>query len=305
MSWDDPWLPDPTELPRVLSRQAALSLGFSRAAIEHRLTTRRWRRVLPHTYLTTDTLVWDDRLRAALAFAGEGALLSGAAALCDLELRSVRRPSSVLVLVPTPRAPRSVGWVRVRPSGRPAARALAPGPARVSEARAIADLCLERRRLDDVRAVVTESVRRGVCDVADLALELRLGPQRGSAHLRQAIIEAGGGAWSAPEAKAATLLHAGGIPPFEQNARIDLPDGRWFVADFLWRDLRAILEIDSDAHHSLAGDADATSDRHLVLETLGYSVVHRTPRYVHREPEGFVAGIRAWLDGRARHLAAS
>ena len=46
----------------------------------------------------------------------------------------------------------------------------------------------------------------------ELEAELRHGPQRGSAHLRQAIEETRGGAWSAPEARAATLLRRGGLP---------------------------------------------------------------------------------------------
>jgi very-short-patch-repair endonuclease len=71
------------------------------------------------------------------------------------------------------------------------------------------------------------------------------------------------------------------------------------IVDFLWRDLRAVLEIDSDAHHALAGDADRTSDRHLLLSTDDYSVVHRTPRTVYLQPDEFVSGIGRWLAARA------
>lgn len=292
-------LPDPSALPRIVTREQALARGYSRRAVEHRLASGRWQRVLPRTYLTGGTLTWHARLVAALAFAGPSSLLSGAAALADEGLRSVRRPDRVLVLVPRSVGVRSTGWVRIRRTERMPGAALLPGPRRVPLGRAVADLALERRRLDDVRALVTEAVRRDLCSVDELAAELAAGPRGGSGFLRQAVEEAGGGAWSAPEARAARALRRARLAPFEQNARIDLPNGRWLVVDFLWRALRAVLEIDSLEHHSAPPDADATSDRHLVLETHGFSVVHRTPRFVSRETKAFVAGIASWLDGLA------
>jgi very-short-patch-repair endonuclease len=294
---------DPTAVPRVLDRATALRLGYTDEAIEHQVRVGRWQRVLPHTYLTIDTVTWNDRLLAAVAFAGQGAMLSGAAALCDRGLVSVKRPERVLVLVPPGRQPRSVEWVRVRPSERPMRRGLSPGPARAAEARAACDFALERRYLDDVRALVAEVVRKKLCTVDELAFELRHGPQRGSAHLRQAIDEVGAGAWSAPEARAATLLRRAGVLPFEQNVRIDLPGGRFVIVDFLWRSLRAVLEIDSDAHHSLAGDADRTSDRHLLLATAGFSTIHRTPRQVLTMPRRFTADVANWLAARGEFLS--
>jgi hypothetical protein len=295
-------VPDPGAPPRVLDRSLAHALGYTDDAILHQVRRGRWRRVLPHTFLTSDIMTWNDRLHAAATLAGHGALISGAAALSDLQLRSVRRPATVLVLVPPDRCPRSAGWVQIRPSARPVSRALAPGPPRASVARAVCDLAVESTWLDDVRALVAEVVRLRSCTVDELLAELGHTPRRGSAFLRQAVDEVGCGAWSAPEARAATLLRRAGVPAFEQNARIDLPGGRWFVADFLWRSLRAVLEIDSDTHHALTGDAERTADKHLTLETLGFSVVHRTPRYVVTQPQQFTAGIDRWLAGRAAAL---
>jgi very-short-patch-repair endonuclease len=289
---------DPTAIPRVIARADAVRLGFTRNAIRHRIETGRWQRVLPRTYLTSDTFTWGDRLRAALAFAGDEALLSGGAALFGMDLRSVRRPASVLVLVPHSCRSRSTEWVRIRRTHRLPARAVASGPRRPPIARATADLALDLRRLDDVRALVADVVRRRLCEVSELAVELQEGPRRGSAFLRLAIDEVGAGAWSAPEARAATLMRKARLPAFEQNVRIDLGYGRYVIVDFLWRDFRAVLEIDSDAHHALAGDADRTSDRHLLLSTAGYSVIHRTPRTVYLQPDQFVADVGRWLMAR-------
>lgn len=289
---------DPAAPPRVLSRGEALALGYSRSAIEHRLSTGRWRRVLPRVYLTGQTFTWPDRQAAALAFAGPQSVLSGAAALTDRHLRSVTCPTSVLVLVPGHVAVRSVGWVRVRHTARTQEPARLPGPRRAPLARAVADLALERDRLDDVRALVAEAVRRNLCSVAELADELAAGPRRGSAHLRRALNEVTAGAWSSPEARAAGLLRRAGVAAFEQNARINLPNGRFVIVDFLWRSLRAVLEIDSREHHGSPPDADATVDRHIALETLGYSVIHYSPAVVIHRPEAFTSGVAAWLRAR-------
>jgi hypothetical protein len=295
---------DPTALPRVVSRSDALRRGYTRRAIEHRLAMGRWQRILPSVYLTADTLTWTDRMRAALALGGDGAVLTGAAALADEGLRSVPRPDRIVVLVPRSTGARDAGWVRIRRTRRLPERALLPGPARAPLSRAVADLALERHRLDDVRALVAQAVRARLCSVDELQAELLAGPRRGSANLRIAIEDVAGGAWSAPEARAARILRRADVPPFEQNARIDLPDGDHLVADFLWRDLRAILEIDSRTHHfDDPADLDNTTDRHLVLETLGYTVVHRRPRLITYEPLRFRADIESWLLGRRSELA--
>ena len=122
------------------------------------------------------------------------------------------------------------------------------------------------------------------------------GPRRGSALLRQAVTEVGAGAASAPEARAAHLMRRAKLPPFEQNARIDLINGDYFVVDFLWRSLGAVLEIDSLEYHLDPADW-ATQDRHLKLTTLGYSVVHRPPSAL-RDEARFVAEVDAWLASR-------
>jgi very-short-patch-repair endonuclease len=290
--------PADLDLPRVLSRSDALRLGFTRSAIEHRLGLGRWQTVLPHTYLTRDTLVWADRLAAAISYAGDGAVLTGAAALADVGLRSVSRPAQILVLAPRTSTARSRAFVRIRRTTRLPVRADRSGPARAPAARAVADLALELRRIDDVRTLVAQAVRARLCTVDEVRIELLAGPRRGSALLRTALTEVGGGAWSAPEARAARLLRAAGLGPFEQNARIELPTGGYVIVDFLWRELDAILEIDSVEHHLDPVQWRATMDRHLALETLGFAVVHRTPSTVRNEPARFVGEIGAWLAAR-------
>lgn len=297
-------LPGPEDVPRILSRADALARGYTRHAIQHHLDRRLWHLVLPRTYLTGNTLTWSDRLAAALSFAGRDALLTGAAALADLGLRCVPRPESVLLLVPRSNHVRPAGWVRLRRADRVPSPAFWPGPRRADLPRAVADLALELRNLDDVRTLVAQARRAGLCTLDELQTELRTGPRRGSAHLRQALADAMAGAESAPEARAAAILGRASIPPFKQNGIIRFPDGTRLRVDFLWRELRAVLEIDSDEYHNQSpADRDRTDIRHTKLITHGISVMTRRPGLIDRAPAQFARDVEAWLAARAIELA--
>ncbi len=295
---DDDWpVYDPDALPRVLDRAEAVRRGLTPAALRWRCDGVRWRPMLPGVYRTgPDVSNWD-RLEAALAYGGPDALLSGAAGLWASGIR-MPFPDSVLVLVPLGRRPRSSTWVHVRPSSRPVERLLDGGPRRVVIARAAADHALTLRRIDDARQLIARVVRDGHCTLSELQTELAGGPRNGSALLRQALLEVTAGAASAPEARAAQILRRAGVPAFEQNAVILLPGGGHYVADFLWRALRAILEIDSVEYHLDPAMWRRTMDRHLALTTLGHSVIHRPPSAL-LDDHRFAADVTAWLASRA------
>lgn len=287
------------QVPRVVSREQALALGYTGRAIDHRSRSGTWRRLLPRTYLTSDTLTPADRLDAALLFAGRGAALSGAAALRESGVRAVAPSARVLVLVPPDNRIDSYEFAQIRRTHRPIDIARRPGRRRVVPARATADRALELAHIDDVRALVARVVGDGHATLDALVAELVAGPQRGSALLRRALAEVGAGAASAPEARAATVLRRAGVPAFEQNAEIRLPNGQRYVADFLWRDLRAILEIDSIEYHLGPAQWRATMDRHLILTTLGYSVIHRPPSALRAEV-AFACAVQDWLSSLSR-----
>jgi hypothetical protein len=294
-------VPDPFGLPRVLTAGEAASHGLDAGAVAWRTRTGQWRRLFPRTYRTGTDITRYDRLWAAIAFAGPGAMLSGAAALWSSEFR-IPFPDTLLVLVPRDTWVRSVGSVRIRRTARPLARLLDIGPPRVEIARAVADHALTLERIDDVRHLIARAVREQRCTVAELVRELEAGPRNGSALLRQALGEVGNGAASAPEARAAAIMRRNGVPPFEQNVSIRLPDGRCFVVDFYWRRLRAVLEIDSIEYHLDPADWRGTLDRHMALSTCGLSVVHRPPSALGDE-DRFASEVKAWLDRLARNLA--
>ncbi len=238
---------------------------------------------------------------AAVSYAGDGAALSGAAALVAAGVRRVVMPSHVLVVVPPDNCARSTSWVQVRRTVRPFVAEPWWRPRRVEIARATSDLAVTMRRLDDVRTLVARVVQDGHCTIPELGAELDAGPRRGSKHLRQALLEVGWGAASAPEAQAAVILREAGITGFQPNAELSLPDGSVRSVDFYWPKLRACLEIDSVEWHYEVDDWTGTWDRHLDLSKIGYSVIHRPPSAL-KDKERFVCDIRTWLAGREADL---
>ena len=170
--------------------------------------------------------------------------------------------------------------------------------------RAVADTALEMRGLRDVRALVTDAVQRGLAAPADLVAELEAGPQQGSALLRHAVADLVDGARSVAEAEAIELLRRRRVPPFEVN--VPLVDERGVVvavADILWRELRAVLEIDSREFHFGERRWKATMRRHNLLLRLGYATAHYPPSEIRSRGAAWADEVAGWLAARAREIA--
>jgi very-short-patch-repair endonuclease len=144
-------------------------------------------------------------------------------------------------------------------------------------------------------------VQRRLCTTDELLVELNAGPRSGSGLLREALPDIAAGAWSAPEARAGRALRRERLGNFEQNAPITCKCGRLYYVDFLWRELGAILELDSLDHHYERPEWEGTLDRDLELESLGYSVVHQ-PSPTRRTEREFIYKVRTWLVGHAATL---
>ncbi len=302
LAWLDEVHPlrDVTALPRVISRAEALRVA-SADAISYRCRVGRWQRLAPSVYLTSPPATRADRLYAAAMHGGERCAISGTTALVALGLRTVRTVATDLVLVPLDSGVENWGRIRVRRTSRPPSALPYRGVPFAPLARCVADHVLGLRRLDHVQAVVAEVIQREMCQVSDLATELEAGPRRGSRYFREALCDVDYGAHSVPEAGAARLLRRARVGGFEQNAAIDVA-GRRFVADFLWRHLAAILEIDSTEYHLTLGDHAATLSRDQALQSAGYAVLHVKPSQL-RDGTAFVTLIRAWLAALARRTA--
>ncbi len=98
----------------VISREQAFRAGLDAAAVDRLVRTRRWRPLHPRVYLVSGYGCGDEvRARAAVLWAGEGAVLSGAAAAWWHGLL-VAAPATLAVIAPTRRPGRHGVAVRCR-----------------------------------------------------------------------------------------------------------------------------------------------------------------------------------------------
>jgi very-short-patch-repair endonuclease len=292
-----------TNQQHVIARGQALACGMTPAMLRRRTADGGpWQRVLPGVYLAvtgTPTLV--QREIAALAYAGNDSVITGAAALPHHRIRS---PAAELttVLIPARRAVRSTGFARIWRTARMPGMFLNDRGVRVAlPARAVADTARALTGLREVRAVVADAVQSGHCPIFLLADEVAEGPRRHSALLRQAIAEVSDGVRSVAEAEFRDLLIRALLPKPMFNARILA--GREFVAiaDAWWPDAGVAAEVDSREWHLSPADWERTLQRHAAMTAHGILVLHFTPRMIRDEPGRVVAEVRAAVKaGRAR-----
>jgi hypothetical protein len=303
--------PSRDPLPRIVTGASARSLGFTDGQVRTELARGRWQRLLRGIYLTRmDRPERADWIAAGITIAGGGAVVSGWDAVRAWGIGSDRAPVDEVLILAADGTHRVTGRVRIRPSQRAVSAVRLPiadggfGSAFMADAaRAVADTALVYRRFDPVRALVTSSVQRRLCTPEQLQRELDDGPQNGSAHLRRAIDDVLGGAESISEAEFAVLMRAADLPHFELNVPIVDQFGRELaVADALWRDLRAVLEVDSKKHHFYDDKWMRTMRRHNRLTRFGLALTHYPPGDLRTRPAATAAELDAWLQGRAAEL---
>jgi hypothetical protein len=224
-------------------------------------------------------------------------------------LASREPPSPKVLILTRSGANRTVGGVHLRPTRRPvrtrrtAECADLPFIEIVDVARAIADTALDHRWLSPVRAMVTGAIQRDLCSVEDLTRELEASPRNGSAFLRRAVDDVRCRARSVAEARAVDHLRSAELPPFELNVPIVNAAGEIVaIADVLWRQLRAVLEIDSREFHFTERDWKATMRRHNRLTCAGLAVAHYPPSEISARAAAWAADVAQWLRARAREL---
>lgn len=299
-----------SELPRVLDTGSARRLGITPAQVRTELRRGRWYSLARGIVLTRpDQPTRADWALVGLCLAGGRSAISGWDALRYYGLGNVVPPVPHVLVIADRGGGRTVGGVRVRRAWGPidARRAPASHPQLAHElvaapARAIADTSPMYRTPDPIRAVVTSAVQRGLCTPDALRGVIADTARRGSGHLRRAVVEVLDGARSVAEAAALADLCTAAVPPFELNTALVDPSGRVVaVADFLWRRLRAVLEIDSREFHFSERDWKRTSTRHNRLTAAGFSLLHFSPSQV-SAGTGWLDQVVTWLRRRAVEL---
>jgi hypothetical protein len=278
----------------LITRQQALGTGMTASSLRHAIRPDGpWQRVLPGVYATfTGPLTSRHLLRALVLRAGPHASISGAPACRAYGLRYLPEGSPTVVLVPASHRvtlPEAVVVVRTRRLPRAIERRglpLAPID------RAVLDACAANQVLRDVRALMCESVQRGLTTVDRLAAELTAAPVRNSRLPRRTLRDLELGARSAPECELLDLLATSRVlPPAMHNVPLpDLPD---VIGDAWWWQARLVVEIDSVEHHQLGLGPATTQRRHARLAAAGWTVLPISPQRLRDDPTGVLREIEA------------
>jgi hypothetical protein len=297
--------PDRDALDRLLSqqleliaRQQALAIGISDNALRHRLRPGGpWRGLLPGVYLAaTGTPTTLQQEMAALLYAGQGSVITGAAALRCYHLRA--EPAALVdVLVPASRQRRDAGFVRLHRTSRMPRQVWEAGPLRYAPLpRAVADTVRSLPSLREVRAVLAEAVQRRRCGLRQLSAELNGGPRAGSALFREALADVADGIRSAAEADLKDLLARSGLPMPLFNPSVFLGDTFIARPDAWWPELGIAVEVDSREWHLSPEDHARTLARGRRMAKAQMIVLRFQPRQIRAEPAQVIADIRDALD---------
>jgi len=280
-------------------------------AIEHAIAARGWQRLTRGVLLTVpDEPTRADWINVGLELAAPSGAISGWDAVRIAGLGAVEPPRPEALVLARRGEHRVVGRVRIRPTHRPFVTWTLPGDHPdypyadvVHIARAVADAALQYRHFRPVRALVTSAIQKQLCSIDDLVAELESGPRNNSGWLRNALADVRGGAKSIAEAEAIDILRRSPLPEFEANVPILTARGIQIAeADCLWRELRAVLEIDSREFHFAEEDWNRTRKKHSRLGRHGLSVDHHSPAEVRRSPTLFAKQVEQWLRARAVEL---
>lgn len=295
------------DLHWVVSHTELAEAGFGRAAIRHALDTQRLFGRYPGVFVVgrrelTDRGAW----RAATLACGDDAVLSHlpAGRLWDVYEDVVYRLD---VSVPTQdgrEAPEDITLHR--------AETLLPGQVVLRDKIAVTDL---RRTLIDVAGILPPRGLRSVLRRAEQVHGLSLDelyrsveePRRVAkyARLRRALEE-----W-VPETDLTESDLEQEFLRFCDRHRLPLPEPQvWFLnrtvrADFVWEDLKLIVETDSRRYHTgaIAGQIDGSRDRRL--RAIGYEVQRFTWAEIINRPGPTAGELRAIIKRRRLELQSS
>ena len=280
----------------VLNRRQALAVGISRSALRTRLRRGTIELLSPGVYrVAAVPETWRQRVIAACFACGETAVASHLTAAALHAFDGVREgPIEITVPRTASLRPGGVQVHRPREAVADCDRTTVDGIPCTTRERTLVDIARTwgLRRAEDAldgaqrdRHVVPAALfdraeelrgrgRTGVGRFSDL-VELRIGASQPTSHL---------------ERRALRLLEMSGMPrPTCQHA-VEV-DGRRYVLDFAYVQLRVAIEVDGRIGH--AGDRGRQSDneRDTRLRLVGWDVYRFTYRDITERPDYFLTQI--------------
>lgn len=288
----------------VILRSQARECGMPSSTIDDKIApSGAWQVLLPGVYLTTaGGITREHREIAALLYAGEGSIITGACAASRHGL-TASSTDIVDVLVDLVVRRQSRGLVRLHRSLRVPKTWTEDGPIRFADApRAVADAARGLKNLDDVRSLVYEAVQKRACSIDELLTELRDGPRQGSSFLQEVLAELVTGVRTGAERVLQQLLARGlgKLPQPIFNAKLFTLDGQFIaMVDAYWEAQSLAGEVDSKAYHLSVAAQDRDRDRHKNLIAHGVTPMHFSPQRIHNDSSGVLRDVRAALESNS------
>jgi hypothetical protein len=269
----------------VISRAQALRY-MSKSKVTRRIASDGpWQIILPTVYGAFTGAPTPQQLRiAAMLYAGPGAFITGFDGCRRYGLTKV--PSTRCIQVATSRDVASTSFVQVDRTRRKTWTETVAGVTYALMPRCVTDAALRMPRLDDVRALIAEAMRRRMrLDL--LQRELAVAPRQGSANLRRAVADIVRGARSAPECKHIAVLSASKfLPALHFNCSLMGPEGWIADPDAYCEQSGVAQEIDSVEWHIDAAAWRATMERASRMVSYGIRVLQAAPSRLNTDPTG-------------------
>lgn len=299
----------------IVTRSGLLAADFTRNDVKTAVERRLLRTVLPGIYLVArDRLSPNALLHAAVAYA-EPAMLDG---MCAAEHYGWfrRRENTVMVAtsrLATGRTVRTLvlmsdgkpGLVTVRPTAVLDAR-IVDGLPTASVPRTLISIAASHDQSRLERAWKQADFRKDL-DLVELGRELDRTRRRGTPKVRALYLEhpglhAGPAHFNSPfEVEFRQLIEDAGLPAPLVNAPV-WANGRLYVVDFLWPELRLVAEVDDPNHdRPLARDRDRA--READLSDVGLVVERFATHDLARDPALEMRRLGAALRRQARLIA--
>jgi hypothetical protein len=285
-------LPDPHRnaldgVVRVADLRAA---GMSNHALAARCRpSGPWQRILPGIVLLSNSPpTRRQRVRAALLYTGQDAVLTGADAMRAHGLAPPPR-DDVLVLIPSARRQTSRAYLTVERTTRlpPAVRRAGLPVAPLQ--RAIVDAARYERDPDRLAALVLAPVEAGACTIADLRVEVNTGNQRGTAAVRALLAGREHEVVPVVQGLAKRVLRQAPLPPPRWQAELHAADGSVLgVADAWWPDAGLAWSLGTQQHPIPHTPATTTA-----LAELGITVLHTDPAHLRTDADKVIADLAA------------
>lgn len=278
----------------IVTRPQVLASGLTDAAIRHVLEIEHgWRRIVWGVYATFNGELHERHyIRAALLYAGETAILTGAHACRGYGMQYAPDARLPELLIPQHVKRAKIEIAKISRVGWMPASRTVHGIACAAPERAALDATRRVRSLRDVRATLCEVVQRRLTTVDRLIGEYGRIDKRGLWHARQVLNEVLAGCRSAPECELREAMEAvGGFPEVCWNQ--PLPDAEDLVPDAYIRAARLVLEVESMEWHQVGEAPELTERRRARYASLGWRVMPLSPRRIREEPEVVVAEIAA------------